>query len=244
MEELDLKEVLNIFWKGKFKIIGVLLVFIVLGIVYTMNFVTPVYTASTRLVLATSTNKNKQVGDAANSQVSSDQITSTEVSLNANLVETYSELVKSKNVMREVIKNLNLQNEVQEENLRNSVSVTAVKNTAIIEIAVTNADPKIASDIANEIAKVFTAKVKEIYNIDNVHVVDEAEIPNEPSNINHIKDVIKFVAVGLVIAIMYVLVANMLDTTVKSAEEIEQALKLLVLVSIPVCNIDNDRKGR
>ena len=244
MEELDLKEVLNIFWKGKFKIIGVLLVFIVLGIVYTMNFVTPVYTASTRLVLATSTNKNNQVGDATNSQVSSDQITSTEVSLNANLVATYSELVKSKNVMREVIKNLNLQNEVQEENLRNSVSVTAVKNTAIIEIAVTNAKPKIASDIANEIAKVFTAKVGEIYNIDNVHVVDEAEIPNDPSNINHIKDVIKFVAVGLVIAVMYVLVANMLDTTVKSAEEIEQALKLPVLVSIPVCNIDNDRKGR
>ena len=41
-----------------------------------------------------------------------------------------------------------------------------------------------------EIAKVFTEKVKEIYNIENVQIVDEAEIATSPSNINHKKDVL------------------------------------------------------
>ena len=34
----------------------------------------------------------------------------------------------------------------------------------------------------------------------NVYIVDEAEIENEPSNINHSKDVILFALIGLVLS--------------------------------------------
>ena len=48
-----------------------------------------------------------------------------------------------------------------------------------------------------------------------------------------VKDLAIFMVVGLVISVVYVLLANLLDTTVKSAEDIEKELEISVLVSIP-----------
>ena len=39
--------------------------------------------------------------------------------------------------------------------------------------------------------------------------------------------------VGFVVAFAYVLIANMLDTTIKSAEDVEKYIGLPVLASIP-----------
>lgn len=238
MDEIDLKELFNIFWKGKTQILLIVAILVVIGIIYSYSFVTPVFTASTTLVLATANDSSAVTSGTQ----SSESITTTDVTLNSKLISTYSELVKSKNVLRQVISNLNI--DVEEGELRNNISVSSVKDTELIEIKVTNINPTNAMKIANEIAKVFTEKVGEIYNINNVHVVDDAETPNTPSNVNHIKDIVIFAAVGLVIAVVYVLIANMLDTTIKSSDEIEQGMNIPVLVSIPVYNVDGEKKGR
>lgn len=239
MEELDLKELFNLFWNKKLQIILIVLIFIVLGVIYTVGFTTPMYTSSTTLLLAGS---EKQEGQT----LSTNSITATDITINSNLVSTYSELVKSKNVLSQVISNLGI--DINEDELRKNISVTAVKDTELIEIAVTTQNPEYAPKIANETAKVFIQKVAEFYNINNVHIVDEAEISQEPSNINHQKDIIIFAFIGLVVAVVYVLVANMLDTTIKTAEEIEKYFKVPVLASVPVCDlegaIDKKRGGR
>ena len=237
MEELDLKELFNIFWSKKIPIILLVLIFAVLGFIYTMTMVTPMYTASTTLVLASSHNE-----DGTATSTTTNSITTADVTLNSNLVSTYSELVKSKNVLRQVISNLGI--DISEESLRNNVSVESVQDTELIEITVTTQIPEYASKIANEIAKVFTDKVGEIYNINNVHVVDEAETPNEPSNINYQKNIVIFAFIGAVIAVLYVLIANMLDTTIKTADDIEKQFKLPVLASIPMYGTEMQKKKR
>lgn len=223
MEELDLKELFGIFWKRKLQIILIILIFIVLGVIYTVAFTTPMYSSSTSLVLASS-----------NSNQKTNTITATDITVNSKLVSTYSELVKSKNVLSQVKENLNI--DVNEDSLRNNVTVSSVKDTELIKITVTTKEPNYSAKIANEIAKVFTEKVKEFYNIDNVQVVDQAEVSNVPSNINHKKDVIIFVFIGVAVAVVYVLIANMLDTTIKTAEDIEKEFKLPVVASIPIYN--------
>lgn len=236
MEELDLKELFTIFWNKKIQIILIILIFIVIGIIYTVGFTTPMYSSSTTLVLASSGN-NTAVDNTTAGAISTD------VTVNSKLVATYSELVKSKNILRQVISNLGLP--VNENTLRSNVAVSFVKNTEIIEITVNNENAEYASKIANEIAKVFTEKVREIYNINNVQVVDEAEIAKTPANINHAKDVVIFAFIGTVIAIGYVLIANMLDTTIKTAEDVEKGFGIPVLVSIPLIeSFENERGGR
>ena len=231
MEELDLKELLMLFWNKKVKILLIVAIFVAIGIIYTIGFVTPMYTSSTTLVLATSESSTSKTNT----------ITTTDITLNSKLVSTYSELVKSKNVLRQVISNLGI--DLKEEELKNNITVSSVKDTELIEISVTNINATTAEKVANEIAKVFTQKVSEIYNINNVQVVDQAEISTSPSNINHAKDVIIFTFVGVVVAVMYVLMANMLDTTIKSAEEVEKEFKVPVLASIPLYNFEPVKKG-
>ena len=233
MEELDLKELFQIFWNKKVQILLIILIFIVIGIIYTVGFVTPMYSSSTTLVLAGS-DKSSSTNTTA-----TDSITTSDITINSKLVATYSELVKSKNVLRQVISNLGIN--VDEANLRQNVSVSSVKDTEIIEITVSNENAGYSAKIANEIAKVFTEKVGEIYNINNVHVVDEAEVSSSPSNVNHAKDIVIFAFIGAVIAIMYVLIANMLDTTVKTQQDIEKLTKCPVLASIPIYDMGMEK---
>lgn len=236
MEELDLKEIFSVFWKKKLQIILIVAIFIAVGFIYTVGFVTPKYTSSTTLVLA-----KADQGTTETVTPTTDSITATDVTLNSKLVLTYSELVKSKNVLRQVISNLNI--DVKEEELRENITVNSVKNTELIEISVTSVNPTYATKIANEIAKVFSQKVREIYNINNVHVVDEAEVSDTPSNINHVKDIAVFAIIGIICAIMYVLISNKLDTTIKTAEEIEKLLNIPVLASIPIYDFDIEKGG-
>ena len=171
-----------------------------------------------------------------NSTDKSSTITTTDVTLNSKLVSTYSALVQSKSVLRQVISNLGIK--ISEDELKNNITVTQEKDTEIIKISVSNTNANTAEKVANEVAKVFTEKIQEIYKINNVQIVDTAEIETEPSNINHPKDVIIFTFIGIVVSAGYVLIANMLDTTVKTAEEVEKEFKVPVLATIPLYSFD------
>lgn len=237
MEELDLKEIFYIFWSRKLYIILIVAVFIAIGIAYSYMYVSPVYKSETTLVLVKSNEDNNENNVGT--------ITTTDLTLNQKLVATYRELLRSKTVIGEVIRNLNL--EKTEDDLKNNISVSAIENTELIKITVTDESPEMAQIIANETAQVFSEKVaNEMYKINNVQIISEAEIDTVPYNINHIKDIIMFAFVGIVVAVIYALVANMLDITIKGKEDIEKKLGITVLTTIPVCNFDdtNLKKGK
>lgn len=235
MEELDLKELFFMFWNKKLEIILITLMFVAIGIGYSYFFVKPEYTSTTSLVLAQSSSSG-QTGDGA--------ISATDLTMNSKLVSTYSELIKRKAILGQVCENLNIpESNIQE--LRGKIRVNSAKNTEIIEISVTNKDPNKAAAIANEIAKVFGEKIVEIYNISNVYLLDRAEANAVPSNINHMKDVVVFAFIGLVIAAVYVLIANMLDNTIKTEQDVEATTELLVLSSIPNYDVEiKSKRGR
>ena len=170
MEELDLKELLSLFWSKIFQIIVIVLITTGVGIIYTYGFTTPKYSSSTTLVL---TGSEKTAGtDSANS------ITTTDVTLNSKLVSTYSELVKSSKVLRQVISNLGI--DVNEEELRKNVSVKSVEDTEVIKITVTNENAAYSAKIANEIPKVFAKEAIRIADANGVEIIDKAQVPTNP----------------------------------------------------------------
>lgn len=232
MEELDLKELFSLFLSKIVQIIAIVVIAGIIGIIYTYGFTTPKYSSYTTLLL---TGSESSGSDAANS------ITTTDITLNSKLVPTYSKLVKSKKVLRKVISNLNI--DISEAELQKSVSVALDEDTELIRITVVNENAAHSARIANEIAKVFCDIIPEYYHINNINIVDEAEISSIPSNINHLKDIIIFTFAGLVIAVIYILLANVLDTTIKVPEDVEKGFGLPVLVSIPQIDNFNVEKG-
>ena len=234
MEELDLKELINMFWTRKLQILIIVAIFLIIGLVYSYLYVEPEYTATTTVILAQSATTDD-----------SETITSNDLTLNQKLVSTYSTLIKSDNVLDEVIRNLNIDKTAS--SLKNNISVSSVDDTDLIQISVTDSNPELASRIASEVVNVFIEKVANgVYKINNAQVWDAAETPTAPSNINHTRDIIIFIFAGLVVSAIYVLIANMLDTTVKSKDDVEKKIGLTVLTTIPLCDFDanvNKRRG-
>lgn len=227
MEELDLKDLFNIFLEKKLTILTIIVIFAIIGFIYTIWFVTPKYQSSTTLILVQS-DSNKTNGGT-------NSITSTDVTLNTKMIATYNDVITSKSVVRQVISNLGL--DIEESTVKNGITVSAGEDdTQVMKITVTNTDATYAYKIANELAKVFSEKVVEIYNVNNVRILDEAEIAQGPYNINHAKDIIIFGFIGLVVAVAYILILNMLDNSVKLPEDIEKNLKVPVLATIPLTN--------
>ena len=228
-DEIDLKQLLELFWNKKVFILIVVLIAVIMGYIYTSFLVKPKYTSSTTLILA-----------QRNSADSTGTITSTDVTLNDKLIDTYKEIATSNTVVRTVITNLKLTN-IDENTLKKEINVTAVNGTQILKISVTDSNADMATKIANEMGQVFSKRIADIYKIDNVSIIDEAETTGIPSNINHKKDMLIFLVGGIVIAVALVLLINMLDNSIKSSTDIERALNLNILAEIPECDFSSRR---
>lgn len=220
MEEIDLKELFE-FLKGKIIwIIVAILLAVVVGNVYTIFTRVPMYKTNASLVLVSE--KNGEENSTYNNS---------EQQLNKNLVGTYSEIAKSKTVLNKVIKNLDLN--ISYADLKKKIDVTSVENTEIINIYVSDENPKRATLIANEIASVFVSEVNKFYKLNNVNILDKATNATSPYNVNYVKDNVIYVLIGTVISLGILFIIFYFDTSIKTSEEIEKKLGLNVIGSVP-----------
>lgn len=220
MEELDIKEILKIFWNKKVLIISITIIFLLVGFIYSSFFVTPMYRATTTVILV-------QSADTGSDKA----ITQSDLTLNQKLVPTYSALIKKRIIATPVIQNLGLN--ISESDFAKKVTASSVSNTELIDISVTDTNPYEAARIANEVAKVFGEKIKGIYNIQNVSIVDEAIVPKSAYNVKPLKTMVIFAFIGLVISFIATFLMFYFDTTIKSKEDVENITGLPILTVVP-----------
>ena len=180
MEELDLKELLIYFWRKKIIIIGVIVLFGIMGILYAKFGVEPQYDASTSVLFV----KTKFENEA-------------DVDVFSRLYDRYNVVAHSGVVVTKVKENLKLEDSVKD--LYSSIEISPASSYGI-RITVKNKNPECAANIANEIANVFMEKIKEIYQDENLKVLDIA-VPNDtPINVNIFECVFKFVLIGVIMS--------------------------------------------
>lgn len=216
MEEINLKEVYTYF---KFRILWILIAIVaivVIGNIYTIITRVPMYQSNTTLVL---------VGESKKGYSQSDSV------LNQNLIGTYSQIITSRTVLSQVIDNLKLKTTT--ESLSKNITTSSVEDTEIIKITVNSSKRKEAAKIADEVATVFSKEVQDIYNLENVTIIDKAEIATSPYNINYVKDNIIYLMIGIVLSFGIVFVMYYFDTTIKSSEVVEEKLGLPVIGIVP-----------
>jgi non-specific protein-tyrosine kinase len=135
---MELRQYFSIIWKWLWLIaLGTLLAG---GTAYVVSVnTTPVYQASTTLLIS-----------EARSPEMSDY---TSLLTSERLAKTYSELLKKRPIMEEVIRRFDL--ELTPSELAGTVSVQLVRDTQLIELQVEGTDPQLAASIADEIPQVF-----------------------------------------------------------------------------------------
>lgn len=222
MEEINLKDLFSFFVKKIPIILFITSIIFALGMSYSVFLKTPLYKGNTTLILVKKQTGYEQ-GTAAQTQ--------NDIILNQKLVTTYSEIIKSRRVLNQVVNKLNLGYSSGE--LSKNITVSSVSDTEIIKISVSDENNKKASQIANTIADVFKEEVMEIYSLENVSIIDKAEVQDNPYNVQILKDVAIFLMVGLVVSVGIMFVVYYFDTSVKSTEEIESKLGIPVIGNVP-----------
>ena len=207
MEEINIKDLFE-FFISKIRIITlVVLIVVLIGAVYSLCFQEPMFESTTNMVLtgtasASGSTTNIEGGEA---------ITQNDINLNSKLVATYREIIKSKTVLKDVINTLDLEYTTKE--LYRNITVSTVADTEMISITVKSLNAEEAAKVANKLAEIFSENIKEIYNIENISIIDKAEIESVPTNINVVKQLIIYFLIGFVVACGIVFVLFYFDTT-------------------------------
>ena len=147
------------------------------------------------------------------------------------LALTYGEIIKSRKVLDEVIKNLDLKE--SNGSLASKISVSTVTDTQIIKVSVQDTNKSNAAKIANEIPKVFAKEAIRIADANGVEVIDKAQTPVNPVSPNKKMNILIAGVLGVMIGLFIIFIIEFLNTKIKTPQDIEKELGLPLLGVIP-----------
>lgn len=175
-----------------------------------------VYTANTSMYILAST-------DSSQGQSNYNELTASQL-----LANDVAALLESDRVEQDAAQALGL------EDLDDyDVSVTSETTTRVITLSVTGPDAESAANVANEMARQVSVVAQDVQMADSINVIDEAVAPQTPSGPNRPLYIAVALLAGLFLAVAIVVLMDMLNTRIRSAEDAEQLLGVPVVGRIP-----------
>ncbi|WP_414052819.1 YveK family protein [Macrococcus animalis] len=217
MEEvLDLGKLLKILKKNLMAIIGLSMMGALIAALISFFLITPIYSSSTQILVNKSESPSQMEFQANQTDL--------------QLINTYSEIIKSPVILDEVSKNLGLKT-----NLQKNVSVANTAQSKVISITVTAKSNSVAVKIANEITKVFQKKINKIMKVDNVTVLTKAKNnPNAyPIKPAPLLNIALGLFIGALIGLVIAFLKYLFDNRIQSEEDVKNILNIPVLGTIP-----------
>lgn len=216
--EIDLLDLLYYLKKKIWIIVAAFVLCAAIGAAYTTFFLDATYTATTRMYVL--------------NRSSDSYISSSDYSVSSYMSNDCEVLLTGQNMTDAVIEKLNL--DMTSSELLSMISVEAVDNTRVLQINVVDTDPHRAADIANCIQQVASEQLKAILNVEAVNLVFEAKVPQQKSAPNLPLNTALAAFLGLFMCVGALVVAYILDDTIRSEDDVERYLGLSVLGVIPV----------
>ncbi len=219
-ETIDLSKLFTILKKNMKYLIILPICFLLLSMVITFVFMTPKYSSSTQVLV--------------NQKETDNQMMAQQVQSNLQLVNTYSEIIKSPRILDKVSKNL--KGEYSSKEISGMLTVSNQAESQILNIAVENESRETASKVANEIANVFSKDVSKIMNVDNVSILSKAGSNTIKVSPNTLVNIGVSVVLGFITAIIVIILKVLLDKRIKDESDVVNNLDL------PVLGVINDFK--
>lgn len=210
------------------KRIWLIAVIVVLGCsmaaTYSYWYAKPQYEASSKLLVG-----QVKEGGGLMARIDLNMINS-----NIQLIKTYKEIIKTPRIMQIVAEEYpELEQSAGE--LAGKVTVTSVNDTQVMSVTARDGSYASAARIANAVSAVFSKEIPKLLQVDNVSILNQANpsagaapvSPNAKLNITMAFALSLLAGLGLVFLMEY------LDDTIKSEEDVRDALELPVLTVIP-----------
>ncbi len=228
MIEIDLQELFGLVLHRFWLIFVCGLVTGIVGLLVSKFVLIPQYESTTKVYIL-----NRQDNNT---------LTYSDMQLGTQLTKDYAQLIKSRDVLEQVISDATLEESYG--SFAKRVKVETLSDTRIIAITVTDDDPVMAQYLADAVRKEAAEHIKNVMAIEAVNVAEMANLPGAPSSPNIPKWTVIGFLIGAFACAMIIIIRYLVDDTVKTSEDVEKYLGLSTLAMIPTKEEDSKKKRR
>lgn len=228
MEVHDYLRILQARWK----IVAVTTVVAVLGALGASLLTTPIYQASTRLFVSTSSGAS--VNEIYQGNLFSQQ-----------RVASYTKLLTGTTLAQRTLDRLGL-SDLTSSQLAEKVTASSAPDTVLVDVKVDDASPERARDLANALSDEFVVMARELETPENggeptarVVVEQHADTPATPVSPKTKRNLALGFAVGLLLGIALAVLRDRLDNTVKDRKTVEELSGTGLVGTVP---LDKERQ--
>ena len=223
MEEqvISISEIFEALKKRWILIVSITLVATLISGILSFFVIKPTYEASTKVFVG----KEESSLEGYNTN---------DIQMYQKLLQTYAETIKTNEVVQAAINNTNADLSVKD--VKDSLTVTPIADTQILQIKYKNNDPEVAKSILENITNEFVILSKELVPNGNVRVIEAVQLPENPVAPNKKMNIAIAFLLGLMVSVGLVFLLEYLDNTFKTKENLERELNIPVLGLIPSCD--------
>lgn len=225
-ETISLKEIFEVLKKRIILILSLVVAAALISAVVSYFVITPMYESSSQFIV----NQNEEEEAA--------QYDKNDIQSNVELINTYNVIIKSPAILDEVIDELDLS--IGTGQLESKLDVSSAEDSQVVTVKATDADPEMATKMANTTVEVFQNEIPDLMNVDNVKVLSTAESKPNPSPVSPqpLLNIAIAIVLGAMVGVGLAFLLEYLDNTVKSEDDLEKKLNISVLGV--VSRVDDD----
>ena len=222
-DEIDLVELFYLLWGHAWQIILCLILGAGLALGYTKLLVTPLYQATSSIYIVSASNNSV--------------VNLSDLQIGAQLTADYQELILSRPLLEDVIRNLELTNAEGEPMstaaLSRMITITNTEDTRILKVTVTSPDPQESADIANELIDQACIYLPQIMETEEPNLVEEAIPPTQKSSPSTARNVVLGGLLGACLACGVLVVRYLMNDTFVTPDDVAKYLGVQPLAVIP-----------
>jgi len=215
-DEIDLLELFQLFMDNLFLILGLSILGFILAFAYTTFLVNPTYSSESTVFIQPTVKEN--------------QVSASDITTNQKLTTTYTEIAKSNTVLDQVWPSF--KSTLSKNEIRSALTIKSIGDTQIISFSATTTDPELSMKLVNRVVNVFMMEVKKIMEIDNLTVIDKAQVNEEKVGPNRTLNVVIGTMLGFMLGVGIALLKMLLNRTIQTRYDAEKLLNLPVLGEI------------
>ena len=163
--------------------------------------------------------------------------------IGTQLTQDYMILLQSRPVIEQVADNLELDMTYEEIIESEMISIRNQDNTRILEVSITTEEPELSKRIVNNLIRVGKKRIAEVMQATEPNIVNDGVDGILSEESHFIRNIALGLIVGAFLAGFFVVVAYLMDDTIKSSEDLEKYLGLNTLGTIPLAE-EHSKSGK
>ena len=211
----DIFDILRKRWK---MIISITLLATLIAAIVSFFIIAPKYEASTKVFIGKENTKDQNYN-------------SSDIQMYQQLLKTYSEVIKTNDLVEKAIDTANL--DITSGEVLKNLTVTPSANTQILEIKYISKDKILSKNVLDSVTTQFIKSSKDLIPNGNVKIIESVKIPESPASPNKKMNIAIAFLIGLMISVGLAFLLEFMDNTFTTKEQLEQILGIPVIGTIP-----------